>query len=120
MQAVSFFQNPKKKKKMEDASVILQETKVECKALLAKLNNIVTSEEQMHKVLNDGLSQEFELFPDCNLQLKIKLKDRMLPLSVQFLLQNEKRKDLYVYWSTEHKQPKEHLNHGHQHNVSNC
>lgn len=54
--AVSFFQNPKKAKKLGDASVILQETKMECKALLAKLGNIVMSEDNMHKVLNDGLS----------------------------------------------------------------
>lgn len=49
---------------------------------MAKLSNIVMSEENMHKVLSDGLSQEFDLFPDCNLQLKIKLKDRTLPLVV--------------------------------------
>jgi hypothetical protein len=56
LDAVTFFQNPKKPKKMQDASVILQETKIECRALLAKLNTIVVCEESMHRQLNDGLS----------------------------------------------------------------
>ena len=35
---------------------MLKKTQVDCRAMLARLSNIVTTEEQMHLLLSDGLS----------------------------------------------------------------
>lgn len=34
----------------------------------------------MHYKISDGLSNELEVFPEINMNLKIKLKDKNLPL----------------------------------------
>jgi hypothetical protein len=78
---------------------MLRETSVECRALLAKLNNIVQTEDTMHICLNDGISNDLEVFPGINLNLKVKIKDRCLPLTISFLYYDERRKDLTVFTS---------------------
>ena len=84
----------------------------------AELQNIVTTEENMHFQLSDGLSQEWEVHPNINLNLKIKVKDRTLPLVLTFYYADEKRKDLTLYYSPEIREPNEQMNHGVQVNVS--
>ena len=61
----------------------------------------------MHTQLFEGMSNEFELFPDINLYLKIKLKDKVLPGFMTFFYSQEKRKDLTIYTSREFIEPLE-------------
>lgn len=53
----------------------------------------------MHHQLDDGMSREMEVYPETNLQLKVKLKDRTLPLTISFIYMDERRKDLSVCYS---------------------
>ena len=46
---------------------MLKKTSMECRALMAKLNNIVTTEENMHLSLSDGMSRELEVYPGTDL-----------------------------------------------------
>jgi len=71
----------------------------------------------MHITLNDGMSNDFEVHPGINLNLKVKLKDRQLPLTITFP-DNDQRKDLVVYTSSEFKEPREGQHHGAFNNVS--
>lgn len=74
----------------------------------------------MHFNLDDGFSKELEAYPETNMQMKVKLRDRTLPLTLTFVYMDDRRKDLSVFYSQEHKLPRENLNHGHSHNVSLC
>jgi rRNA maturation protein Rpf1 len=64
------------------------------------------------------MSNELECHPGINLQLKIKLKDRALPLRITFHYESEKQRDLTVYYSHNVKIPDELQNHGNFSNVS--
>ena len=46
-----------------DSTKMLQDTSVECRALLAKLNNIVQTEDTMHVNLQDGTSKDLAVYP---------------------------------------------------------
>jgi hypothetical protein len=61
---------------------MLKETSAECRALLARLSNTVTTDNSLHKVVNDGLSQDFEVYQRVELFLKVKIKERVLPVSI--------------------------------------
>jgi hypothetical protein len=62
----------------------------------------------MHYKISDGLSNELEVFPDINMNLKVKLKDRSLPLKIYFYYLDDSRKDLNIYYSMEETIPKDH------------
>jgi hypothetical protein len=53
----------------------------------------------MHIVLSDGLSQVLEIYPESILYLKVNLRDRELPLALNFTYTEERLKDLMVYCS---------------------
>jgi hypothetical protein len=91
-----------------DTTGALKKTHIECRALMAKLNNIVTTEESMHFTLSDGVSRELEVYPGTDLQMKISIKDRVFPLTLTFFYQDEKAKNLTVHYSTDVKLPNEH------------
>lgn len=73
------------------------------------------------------MSDELEIFKGVPLLLKVNLIDRELPLSLVFHYlkpdgvtksQRAGLKDLVVYYSMEHKRPREGINHGIATNVS--
>jgi len=58
--------------------------------------------------LQDGFSKDLEVYNDINLYLKVRIKDRELPLNLHFYyLDRGRYKDLTVYYSQEHMDPKE-------------
>lgn len=61
---------------------MLSETKLECKALMAKLQNIVTTEEKIHYLLGDGISPDLDCYADVDLFLKLRIKDRNMPVTI--------------------------------------
>ena len=61
----------------------------------------------MHLLLSDGLSKELEVYPGTDLQLKISIKDRSLPLTMTFVYPDDKSKNVTCMWSTEVKLPRE-------------
>lgn len=59
--------------------------------MLARLSNIVVTEENMHLHLPDGVSRDLEVYPGADLQMKVRLRDRTLPLTMVFTYADEKR-----------------------------
>ncbi len=68
---------------------------------MAKLQNIVTTEEKIHFLLVDGVSPDLDCYGDVDLYLKLRIKDRSMPVTLQILNDSEKRKDLTMYLSVE-------------------
>lgn len=61
---------------------LLQATSQECKQLLAKLKNVVTSSDKMHTELHPRKTVETEVFPDVIVLFKVKLKDEEPPCTL--------------------------------------
>ena len=62
----------------------------------------------MHTQLHDGMSKDLEVYNDINMYLKVRIKDRVLPLNLNFFYNDSYGyKDLTVYYSQEHKDPRE-------------
>jgi hypothetical protein len=71
--------------------------------------------------LQDGISKDLEVYKDINLYLKVRIRDRELPLNLTFYyLDRGRYKDLTVCYSQEHMDPKEgSINCASCYNVSN-
>jgi hypothetical protein len=72
----------------------------------------------MHFGLQEGLSKDLAVYPNVTLNLKIRTKDWVLPLSVAFLYDDARFKDFRVYISPDNREPTEGFNQGSYQNVS--
>lgn len=94
-----------------DSSQLLMQTSKNCRALQARLQNIVTTDESMHKLLSDGWSNWFEIYDDIDMFMKVRIKDRDLPLNLSFQYSSElKRRDVTIVLSHESKDPTKAMN----------
>ena len=67
---------------------------------MARLQNIITTDDTLHQQLSDGMSKEFEVYDEINLYLKVRIKDRELPCKLAFFYDScTKRRDLTIYYS---------------------
>lgn len=61
----------------------------------------------MHQQINEGISNHLEVHKEIKLFLKVKIKDKDLPLKFIFHYRDEKRKDIQIFLSPDFKDPKE-------------
>jgi len=56
------------------------------------------------------MSKDLAVYPNVTLNVKIRTKDRVLPLSVTFLYDDTRFKDFKVYVSSDNREPREGFN----------
>ena len=84
---------------------MLKKASVQTKSLLNRLSRIVIAEETLHKVLDEGHSKELEVLAEDQLNMKIRLRDKIPPLTIFVKNFDERNKDLIFYSSTEVREP---------------
>lgn len=91
-----------------DTTKLLGDTDSEFKTLLARLNRIVTSGDAMHaQIYEKTPKQDFEIFDDLNLYLKLRLREKNPPCTIRFIPERSYH-DMKIYTSTDNKRPSEH------------
>ena len=79
--------------------------------LLARLDRIVTSGENMHKQLYEKDTEKFDI-EEIGKFFKIQLKGKTPPCVIRIKQEDTLARDLKAYWSDEYREPGEDANHG--------
>ena len=98
---------------------MLKQSTKECKNLLACLDRIVTSNDNMHQMLYEKDHGVYDI-EEIGKLFKVQLKGKTPPCVIGFRCEGEenRRVDLRVYYSDEYREPSVEANHGSINDVS--
>lgn len=90
----------------KDISSMLKQKELEMKSLMYRLNRIVPTGEP-HQLLYDDAVKVVEVLPQCDFLLKLAVKDRQAPLTIQLKPEHRGNFELISFVSREFPEPNE-------------